>query len=346
MKRLLPLLVLASCGSPPAPRGVGPGLERIRAKFGVPALAACRIEDGVVTVAGAAGADFGDRFHLGSCTKAMTATMIATLVEEGKLSWSTTVGATFGDVEMDAAWRRVTLEQLLTHRAGAPGDLAAQKALWTRLWRRRGTPREQRMELVRGVLARPPEVSPGTRYVYSNAGYAIAGAMAERVTDTAWERLMRERLFEPLGMRSAGFGPPPGNGPVGHREDGTPVGRGIGADNPPAIGPAGTVHASLGDWAKFVAFHLGQGPPLLRPETRDRLHRPEGKYALGWVVTTRRWAGGTVLTHSGSNTMWYCVAWLAPRRGFAVLAAVNQGGDRGFGACDAAAAMLVREPGG
>src|SRR6267142_2410958 len=66
-----------------------------------------------------------DQFHLGSCTKAMT----ATLVEEGKLNWTTTLGELFADTvkPMHPAWEKVTLRQVLAHRAGLrhePGGLA------------------------------------------------------------------------------------------------------------------------------------------------------------------------------------------------------------------------------
>src|ERR1051325_5380997 len=61
-----------------------------------------------------------DRFHLGSCTKAMTATLVAMLVEEGKLNWTTTLGELFADTvrHMHPAWEKVTLRQVLAHRAG------------------------------------------------------------------------------------------------------------------------------------------------------------------------------------------------------------------------------------
>src|SRR5216683_6748621 len=61
-----------------------------------------------------------DRFHLGSCTKAMTATLVAMLVEEGKLNWTTTLGELFADTvkPMHPAWEKVTLRQVLEHRAG------------------------------------------------------------------------------------------------------------------------------------------------------------------------------------------------------------------------------------
>jgi CubicO group peptidase (beta-lactamase class C family) len=110
------------------------------------------------------------------------------------------------------------------------------------------------------------------------------------------------------------------------------------------MGPAGTVHASLGDWAKFAALHLGVvgDAPLLQRASLKALHTPpdEGPYALGWVVTRRPWAPGPILTHSGSNTMWHCVAWLAPEARFGVLVACNEGD--AAAACDEVAAACIR----
>ncbi len=83
---------------------------------------------------------------------------------------------------------------------------------------------------------------------------------------------------------------------------------------------------------------------MLQPATFDKLHTPsanEPRYALGWRVVERRWGGGDVLTHTGGNTMWFAVTWLAPKRGFAVLVACNQGGDEAEKACDEAASALI-----
>jgi hypothetical protein len=63
---------------------------------------------------------------------------------------------------------------------------------------------------------------------------------------------------------------------------------------------------------------------------------------LGWIVTERKWGGGKVLTHNGSNTMNYSVAWVAPKRKFAVLVCTNQGGEEAAKACDEAAGTLIR----
>jgi CubicO group peptidase (beta-lactamase class C family) len=294
----------------------------------------------------------------------MTATLIATLVEEGKLSWTTTMGEVFKDVEMDAAWKEVTLDLLLTHRAGVPTDLS-KDGLWGKLWERKGTPTDQRMQLLEGIVKYPPIHKPGTEYLYANAGFAIAGLMAEKVTGKAWEDLMRERLFGPLAMKSAGFGAPGASvdvpdQPWGHHENGKAVAPGPQADNPAAIGPGGTVHCTIEDWGKYIALHIegeradkAAGLPVkLKPETWVKLHTPfkgsAPEYAMGWSVTTRPWAKGSgtgdtgrVLTHNGSNTMWFCVAWLAPEKDWAVIATCNKGGGEAAKACDEAVSQMV-----
>jgi CubicO group peptidase (beta-lactamase class C family) len=310
-----------------------------------------------------------DQMHLGSCTKSMTATLLATLVQDRRLSFEATIGEVFGDLEgrMNPAWKDVSLRLLLSNRSGAPGDLT-KDGLWRDLWTHAGTPTSARMLLVESVLTRPPEATPGSKYIYSNAGFAIAGAMAEQVTGDSWEDLMMERVFEPLGMKSAGFGAPGSaaavDQPRGHKADGTPVPPGRNADNPVAIGPAGLVHCSLIDWSKYIALHLrgaqGRDTAILKAEAFRTLHaaakKHEGEqspdYAMGWSVTRRPWAGDgddrggagggdKVLTHNGTNTMWFAVAWLAPEKDFAVLVACNKGGAEAEKACDEAASAMI-----
>src|SRR5882672_4345894 len=94
-----------------------------------------------------------DRFHLGSCTKAMTATLAAMLVEEGKLNWTTTLGELFGDTvkPMHPAWEKVTLRQVLSHRASLrlepDGQGVAELVRPPRA--RLGTLPQQRLEIAR-----------------------------------------------------------------------------------------------------------------------------------------------------------------------------------------------------
>lgn len=329
-------------------------LEPIRAQRKLPGMVAAIVQGDEVVAIGAAGLrklgspepmTIDDKLHLGSCTKAMTATMLARLVERKQLAWDSTVAQVFPDLapKLDAGYRDVTLEQLLQHRAGMPAN-----ASWNALGA--GSTSAQRVKLIKLVLGKPPESTPGTKYEYSNVGYVIAAAMGERVTKRSWEQLIKAELFDPLGMSSAGFGPPGRKGkvdqPWGHLGPAV-VATPAQADNAPPLGPAGRVHCSIRDWARFIALHLrgarGEETDYLTKETFARLHRPPagGDYALGWVLAERPWAGGTVLTHAGSNTMWYCVVWAAPERNFAVLSVTNIGGAEAARACDDASAAMI-----
>jgi CubicO group peptidase (beta-lactamase class C family) len=355
---LLTLLVSSVCRAAPPPSTLKM-LDAVRARYDLPALAVVVLQDGKTVEREAVGlrksgdptpVTMDDRFHLGSNTKAMTATLAAMLVEEGKLRWDTTIAEVFPELKekMDAGYRAVTLEQLLTHRGGVPHEPPSDA--WERAREQRGTVREQRYEFIGAVLAAPPAAPPGTQNIYSNQGYAIAGAMLERTLDEPWESLMESRLFGPLQMKSAGFGSPGAKGevqePWGHLGKDRRL-EPVQSDNPPAIGPAGTVHCSLGDYARFVALHLDteKAGGLLKPATLMRLHTPPPgeKYAFGWGAVERPWAGGTALTHSGSNTMWYVVAWLAPLRNFAVVVATNRGGEKAQAACDEVVGAMIQK---
>jgi len=348
-------------------------LAAILAEHKVPALAAMVVDaSGTVLAQGVTGqrqastddgdaaastaaATLADRWHLGSCTKAMTGTLCAVLVRQGKLSWSSTLGDTLPDLRetMDPSWRTVTLEQLLVHRSGAPTNLDAG-GLWGRLWNHKGTPREGRMLLAKGLLARPPAHTPGTTFEYSNAGTALAGLMAETVTATDYETLIQRELFTPLGITTAGFGAPGAvpaaaepDQPRGHtrRIKGKyrPVPPGPGSDNPQAIAPAGTAHMSLADWSRFAALHLRgeqQGwtvgtRQLLLAEDFVKLHTPvrdkddtaaTGGYAMGWAFSAQGPGKPGLLVHSGSNTMWLCQVVLDRAAGRAILVCCNAAG--------------------
>lgn len=341
-------------------------LETIREKYDLPALAAAVVVDGKIVATNAVGfrksggpekVTVDDKFHLGSVTKSMTATVAAMLVEQGKISWTTTIGEAFpklkGEIHPD--YLGVTLEQLLSHRGGAPGN--APGDLWRKAWTATGTPAEQRLAFVKGLLAREPEAKPGTKFIYSNQGYAIAGVMLEKASGKPWEDLLRLMLVEPLGMTTAGFGAPASIGkvdqPWGHSKKTfsgrEPVPPGPRADNPLAISPAGAVHCSIGDLAKYAAFHMagerGESK-LLTAESFKKLHSPitdNEDYALGWMVKKRAWANSRALMHNGSNTMFYVVVWMAPDKNCAVIVASNVGADVAFAGCDEVAGKMIQQ---
>jgi CubicO group peptidase (beta-lactamase class C family) len=348
----------ASVSAAPPTNNMAQILEDIRKKHGLPALAVVVVKDGIICDRAAVGVrksgdptpvTTNDVFHIGSCTKSMTATLTAMLIEEGKLNWDTTIADVFPELKgkMDKQYETVTVEQLLTHRGGVPG--APPAAAWKQAWEQQGTPIQQLREFVEAVLKQPPEATPGTKMIYSNQGYCIIGAMLEKLTGTPWETLITERLFKPLHMDSAGFGPPGTIGavdePWGHTRKFF-ITVPLQEDNPPANGPAGRVHCSLDDLARFTIFHMqrGQAAGLLKPETLVKLHTPPagGDYACGWVVLKRGWAGGKALMHNGSNTFWYVVMWLAPEKDFSVVVGTNIAGPDAEKGCDEVASVMIQ----
>jgi CubicO group peptidase (beta-lactamase class C family) len=351
-------------------------------KHKLPGMAAGIFERGRFTALGAAGVrcrgheekiTTDDEFHIGSDTKSMTATLIALYVNEGKLRWDSTPDEILsgrGVKEIDPAWKKVTLEELLTHRGGVrpnPDLGTIQSVVELR-------PRAQRLRICRAVLKKPPDHPPGKDFLYSNTGYMIAAAMLEAVADDAWESLIVRRLFQPLGMKHVGFGPPGAEPsktgktpspptitePWGHRPSGEPVKPDPEADNPACFGPAGRVHLTLADWAKYAALHLSAGasgrkrdssaPQQLLPvATLKRLHTPfdgpidkhGAKYAMGWGVVELPFHRGTVLAHDGSNMMWYASIQLYLADDRAIFVVTNQGGDGATAACSEVSVALA-----
>ena len=191
------------------------------------------------------------------------------------------------------------LDWLCSNRGGAPGDLNPG-GIWNELWNFKGTPTEGRRLLLTRLTARAPSSTPGTKYEYSNAGFALAGHMLETVADNPWEALLTERFFVPLGMTSAGFGVPATprhiDQPWGQQRVGAnnnPMEPGTNADNPLAIGPAGTVHCSLLDLAKYCSGTRSSGsrPTATSPSWRCPTSPRPATPTPGRWRPTRRSAG-------------------------------------------------------
>lgn len=278
--------------------------------------------------------EIGDRWHLGGIAKSVTATMIARLIESGKMDWSDTVGETFTEPSVHEDWRPVTLRQLLTDTAGAPrnfgiGVRRQRPALGPECTR-------VRREVVLEVMADRPVHTPGEKFMYSNVGYTIAGAMAEKVTGETWENLVKREVFEPLKLTQAGFGPPTSPDkklpqPRGHHTiQGWKIAVDDKTDNTSIMAPSGMVHMSLRDLCTYAEEHLhgelGKGI-LLSAETYKLLHTPElNNYACGWIRNQPDQVTPSPLYwHNGSNTMWYALVVFIPRQDMVVAVASNDG---------------------
>jgi D-alanyl-D-alanine carboxypeptidase len=291
-------------------------LEELRAGFGLPALAAGIAADGTETilVSGVRKADnptpvaAGDKFHMGSCGKAITAALVRQLSGEGYFSLDAVLAAALRGIEMAACWQDVTLRQLLTHTSGLCAnypDLPRLHKLDTKL-----APDAIRRDIVEEIL-HAAEGAPRGAFLYSNMGYIILGHVCEQAAEQPYEDLVRQRIFNRLGMDSAGFGCAAGadpDQPWGHlREDG--MLQPLPMDNPKAYAPAGTMHASLSDWLKLLASLAGE---VTKAEADG----------YGEAAFTRR---GDIFSHDGSNTMNYARAILVPRGKAAIIIASNDG---------------------
>ena len=272
-----------------------------------------------------------DRWHLGSNTKAMTAAVFGRLVDQGHARWAMPLAEALPQLTIDPGWSAITLDDLMHHRAGLlDGPLVNQAWLMAAHGDQRPLP-EQRAEFAARALAAPP-TGPVGAFAYGNGNYMVLGAAIEAITGQAWEAVMAAELFAPLGLTSAGFGPPRGEAPWGHR-GGVGVDPAGLADNPRALGPAGTAHMSMADYARFVGAMMGGSPDWLTEATRRHLLTPATgappAYAAGWGVGTAPWGGvnrpGPTITHNGSNTMWFATVLAAPERGIGFIALSNDG---------------------
>src|SRR5215212_1049501 len=354
-------------------------LQPYLARYDLPALAAAVVKNGEIIASGALGTrrigtnapvTIEDRFHIGSETKAMTALIAAMLVEGGKIRWTSTVGEVFSELAatMDPALRGVTLEQLLSHTSGIPSDTEAdEKLIQQSFTQEKLNLDELRFWVVKQLVTRPLQSQPGAQFAYANMGYLLAGAMLERVSRQTWEELIVERVFDPLGLKSAGLGPQATLGrvdaPLGHepREGARPkpLLAGPGGDNPEVIGPAGTAHMSVLDFARWAGWNAAtgrRGPGLVKPETVQKLHTPViempsrpdappgtpalGHYGYGWLTIVLPFSRESFLFHGGSNQLNVADVFLQPKQDFGMVLMTNIGGRKADDALKALAEEL------
>ncbi|AVR95556.1 serine hydrolase domain-containing protein [Pseudoduganella armeniaca] len=357
-------VLLAACGghetsAPSAPDATLQGeADRIRSSAGLPGVAIAAAGAGHVDVASSGVRSTGaaapllpaDALQAGSQTKAVTAMLLARLVEQGRLRWDSTLAEllpAWRD-EMQPALRSVTVAQLLRHRAGfkhdpddtdaaallpqASGELVADRAL-----------------LLRHLLRQAPASAPGS-YAYSNTGYMVAGLVAETVAGAPFETLVQREVFGPLGIQ-ASFGFPeddPAAPLSGHVRQGSAWRR---ADFPAVErynmahieAAAGGMTIAMTEYAKLLREHLRglQGTStFLRKETWQLIHAPEGEYGFGWNVVDVP-GKGRVSAHAGSWGSYYLFALLVPEQDRAIAVACNCYGDEAVEQLDRLARQLA-----
>ena len=350
-------------------------------RFELPAVAAAVVKNGKILAAGAVGTrrlgsdtpvTVNDRFHIGSDTKAMTSLLAGMLVEEGKLRWNTTVGEIYPELvdKMSKGVKDITLEQLLSHTSGIAGDSMEHVPLISYSVTDEAANLDgMRYTLVTRLLPLALHAEPGERFEYSNLGYTLAGAMMERVTGKTWEELVVARIFDPLKLTTAGFGPQASLGrvdaPLGHAADKNGKMQaflaGPWGDNPLIIGPAGLAHMSVLDFATWAAWNAAAGryePPLAKPETIAKLQtkvidmppKPDapvgtpssGGYGLGWGTVSLPFAPEPLVFHGGSNNMNLAYIVLQPKQELGLVTMANVSGPKANEALMAITELLYK----
>jgi D-alanyl-D-alanine carboxypeptidase len=318
-------------------------LEGFRQRHGVAAIGAATIDTSSPTIESTDVAGVvrrgtndavveNDAWHIGSCAKALAAALYARLVEQGRAEWHARLVDLFPDLadSMDRGWTGVTIDELFTCRSGLPAnpDRAAMRTAYDDPEPAVG----QRSRAARAALTDPPDGRG--RFRYSNLGYVLAGAAIDRITDSAFESAMRTEILDPLGVTTAGFGPPPRL--CGHRArvrlGSLCIGRGeslepddLRGDNPPLLTPAGRLHLSLTDWALVQRLFLDGAGLLGQASLHHILRTPsDGRgMAMGWAAP--KGLPGVALGMQGSNTAWVATALIDADRRRMTLVITNDG---------------------
>jgi CubicO group peptidase (beta-lactamase class C family) len=329
-------LLMTGFGATPilaGPVDLGPAIDPIRARTGVPGIAAAAVRDGEIVALGVSGVraqgdptpvGAADPFLIGSCAKAMLRVLTARLADAGTLSFGMTLGEALKDVPMREEYRAVTLQQILAHRGGIQPYTEIGPKLTPWLFELEGSPVEQREAFTAHLLSEPPAAPPGTEEVYSNAGFGIVAHIAERLTGTPWEQLLRDQVFAPLGMSTAKVGLPTSaadpSGVRGHFRgtDGYRLAPGWREPLPP-IAPAGMVSCSIGDFARFAGklalIEAGNADGFLSPSAAASASE---SMPSGGPIDGVPFLGGEG-TFTAAFALW-------PSRGLAIVVETN-GGD-------------------
>ena len=287
-------------------------------------------------------ADENTVYAIASLTKAMTATCVGMLVDEGKLSWDEPVATYLPEFRMDNefAGRSVTLRDMLSHNTGMP------RHDWVWYNTNESRPTNELVECIRHLKLNK---SPRSLYEYNNLMYATAGYAIERVTGKPWAEFIKERLFEPLGMNSsspviAGLAEAenkalPYVAGKDYPKGGAVLTRYLDFDG---MGACGTVNSTLTDMAKWASMNLMQGSfkgkKIISEKTLKEIHTPCAvqrifepfpevpllSYGLGWNI--RAYRGRLNYTHSGGIDGFSTYLSLLPNENVGVVILANMSG--------------------
>ena len=192
-------------------------------------------------------------FAIGSTSKAFTAVVLGTLVDEGKLSWDDLVIDYVPEFRTldPVANRQMTIRDVMCHRSGLPRhDL---------IWLLSDFSRQRLLESIR---YQQPFAPFRSRFHYNNVMWLVAGIVGERITGKSWEQNVKERIFDPLDITEATFFVSEMQKradfacPYSLKNDQL---KRVPFRSLDAIGPAGSINAHIEDYGKWLMLNLNQG---------------------------------------------------------------------------------------
>ncbi len=345
----LPLFIVAGCEPgrdvrpPGLPDDFSQWIEEGLDQWEIPGLAVAVVHNDSVAFAGGFGirklgepepVDEHTLFGVASITKAITATALGMLVEEGKISWDDAIVDYLPDFELydPRVTEQITIRDALTHRSGLGRMIGNRLQFMTG---------RDRSELLYRLRYLEPEIPFRSGYVYNNMMYLVAGEVIPDVTGQSWDEFLTERIFTPLGMDSS-------NTSITEIADGENAAwphqeiRGdlvtIPRRNFDNAGPAASVNASVADMAQWLRLHLGEpgavdGGRLVSEAVMRDLHTiqialPEREmygdlrgYALGWFIEYHR--GTRIQRHGGGTDGMNTTIMLMPEHDLGLIVTAN-----------------------
>jgi D-alanyl-D-alanine-carboxypeptidase/D-alanyl-D-alanine-endopeptidase len=230
----------------------------------------------------------GTIFEIGSITKTFTATLLADMARDRTVALDDPVQRHLpGGLRIPMRGREITLEDLATHRSGLPR--LPKGLLWLALTQDRRDPyaRFDEARLTAAVAATRPRREPGCKVVYSNYGMGLLGHVLALRADTTYERLLRTRICEPLGLVDTWIHTPQSEArrvATGH----TWRGRRAPPWHLAALAGAGGLRSTAADLLAFLGLHVpGSESPLAAAAAETACGRGTWRkleIGLGWVI--------------------------------------------------------------
>lgn len=311
-------------------------LHHLMTHYRVPGVAVGALQNGIETYACAGVTDVFNPlevtrdtlFQIASNTKTMTGVLVMKLVEEGKLELDKPVISYLPELKLadpDVA-QRVTMRHLLNHTAGWVGDLFGNTG-----------DGDDALQKYVAQVANMPQITPlGSVWHYNNAAFGIAGRVVEVLRGKPFEQVMREELFEPLGMSKSCFFPHEAileRHCVGHYIDAqgqTQIAKPWGFSR--AVGPIGRVSSTVREMLQYARMHLGGGLGVISADSVQAMQQVTAKGSLDdefgitwWMRDLLDAEGNKVrqISHGGASVGQMSAFWIIPSQNAAGVILTN-----------------------